>query len=444
MLVSAWVMWAQGKVLQYPDTFRLQEHVYQLSDDQLLLELVRQQGEQLAKKEHEAYLERLRTDTTTAFPFHIGLRDSLRIVRQVEAMQGVHPLTLPLLYISETRSLSVKEDSAYTIANIRRSARRYIAARHPELYKGVYDPAKLEELAYQPQVKIQELEVERALVWDPAEDRIARLRAIQNQYTPWRKEATVMLQLSQNYVSKNWYAGGNTNFALLGIAQGSIKYDDKKRITWENSGEWRLGFNTVAGDTLRKVNTNEDILKLYTKLGIRIVDKLSYSFSADFQTHFFNTWKENTDKLKTGTFTPVRFNLATGLDYKPVEGLSIFIAPFTYKLVAAMDTIHVAQTNFSIPAGKKVLNDVGSSLRVEWTWKPVREIALESKLYFYTNYRRVEIDWETSCNFIINRFISARIMLHPRYDNTVILPDDEKAKIQFKELISIGFAHKFR
>jgi hypothetical protein len=99
--------------------------------------------------------------------------------------------------------------------------------------------------------------------------------------------------------------------------------------------------------------------------------------------------------------------------------------------------------SFGIEEGKNILNDVGSSLRVKWKWQPLREIALETEFYLYTNYKRVEIDWQTDCNFIINRFLSARLSLHPRYDNTVILAGDEKAKIQYKEMLSIGFSHKF-
>ena len=444
LLFLAVSLQAQDSLRLYADTFKLHEQVNHMSDDRLLLYLVQQQGIQLAKKDSLAFAKRLETDTTTAYPFHVGLRDSLIIAERVKAMNGAHPLTLPLMYVPEKRSVTESPDSACTIANIRRNARRYVSATHPELYKSVYDHNRLKDLDYRPQAAVQEIEVEKALVWDPEEDRISKLRAIRNQFTPWRKEATIMLQLTQNYVSKNWYQGGNSSFAVISIAQGYINYDDKNRITWENSGEWRYGFNTVSADTLRKINANEDVFKLYSKLGIKIVNKLSYSVSADFQTHFFNTWKENTKQLKTGPLTPVRLNIATGLDYKPVEGLSLYFAPLSYRLVAVTDTIHAAQTNYSIPNGKKALNELGSSFRVEWIWKPVREISLETKFYFYTNYRRVEIDWETTCNFIINRFISARIMLHPRYDNTVILPDDERAKIQFKELISIGFAHKFR
>ena len=85
-----------------------------------------------------------------------------------------------------------------------------------------------------------------------------------------------------------------------------------------------------------------------------------------------------------------------------------------------------------------------SSVRVEYVWKPVREVALETKFYTYTNYKHVEIDLEVNCDFIINRFMSARLTLHPRYDSSVIMKGDERAKIQFRELLSIGFAHKFR
>ena len=52
--------------------------------------------------------------------------------------------------------------------------------------------------------------------------------------------------------------------------------------------------------------------------------------------------------------------------------------------------------------------------------------------------------WKLETSFIITRFMSARLMLHPRYDSSVIMEGDDHAKLQFRELLSIGFAHKFR
>ena len=435
----------KDSVLLYEDTLNTQDLVGTLSEDQLLLYFIQKQGRELAAKEDSLFYERLRTDTTTAFPFHIGFRDSIRIAQHVDRMQGASSLLMPLLYVPIRRdSLNQTDDNLPASIRLQHNVRQYVSAHNPELYAGVYKPEMVAEInSSEIPVTATPLLPVKALIPDAEEDRLDRIRAIRQRRTHWYKEATTTLHLTQNYVTKNWYAGGNSNFALLGILQGKVIYNNRKNITWENTGEWRFGFSTVSVDTLRKINTTEDIFKLYSKFGIKIVDKLCGSLSADFQTHFFNTWKENTKNLKTGPLTPARFNLSVGLDYKPVRGLSIMFAPLTYRMVAALDTTHVSQTSFSIEKGSKVLNEAGSSIRVEWLWKPVREISLDSKFYFYTNYSRVEIDLEIVADFIINRFLSARILLHPRYDNTVILPDDEHAKMQFKELISVGFSHKF-
>jgi len=146
--------------------------------------------------------------------------------------------------------------------------------------------------------------------------------------------------------------------------------------------------------------------------------------------------------LKTGSFTPIRFNWGLGFDYKPIDKMSIVFAPLAYKLVYANDTIHVAPSTYGINKGN-LLSTFGSSVRLEWKWRPLREISLETVFYAYTNYKMIELDWEIDCDFIINRYMTARIILHPRYDSSVIMDGDTRAKMQFKELLSIGFAHKF-
>ncbi len=444
------------RIIQYADTFKLAEQNAVAADEAFLLQLLQRQSQTLAQREDSIHQYRLQNDTTymvhlsgsvhaDSTYWHLGYRDSIQIAEYVKR-NPYHPLAMPLYLVKPpVRSLSDTLPEPFDIYTIRQDARTYLANHHAELYVDLYDSIDYEDPTLLPTLPAQTLLLEtKALVYDEEEARKDRLRAIRDQYSPWRKEATVMLQLTQNYVSKNWYAGGNSNFAILGIAKGSYIYDNKKNVVWENSAEWRMGFNTVEGDSLRKVNTNEDVFKVYSKLGIKAWGKFSYSASVDFQTHFFNTWKENTEDIKTGPMTPIRLNIALGLDYKPIDGLSIVLSPVNYKMVYANDTVNVPQTTFGIEEGKNTLNEIGSSLRVEWKWKPVREIALDAKFYCYTNYKRVELDLEIACDFIINRYFSARLMLHPRYDNTVILPDDERAKIQFKELLSIGFAHKFR
>ena len=290
--------------------------------------------------------------------------------------------------------------------------------------------------------KVPEIVIEKSWIKDEVEDRNDVLEAIRKMRSPWRREATVMLQVTQNYVTSNWYQGGSSSFAGLGIAKGQVSYITE-RFTWENTGEWRIGGSTISADSLHKVNTTDDMLRLYSKANLRIVPKLFTSLSAEMETRLLPTYKSNSKELKSGPFSPFRFNAAVGIDYKPVKGLSISVSPLSYKVIHIMDTARVEVKDYGLDPGQKTLHTIGSSVRVEYVWKPVREVSLETRFYFYTNYHHVEIDLEANCDFIINRFLSARLMLHPRYDSSVIMEGDSRAKMQFRELLSLGFAHKF-
>ena len=166
----------------------------------------------------------------------------------------------------------------------------------------------------------------------------------------------------------------------------------------------------------------------------------------DLRTNFFPNFQKNERRMNTTFLTPMRYTMGLGVDYKPLKGLSINLSPATYKLtyafIANEDRINVNE--FGLEVGQKVLNEIGSSLRVEWKWRPLREIELETKFYFFTNYKQVETELEIDIDFYINKYMSAKLLLHPRYDGTVESTTDYKSKLQFKELISVGFAHTFR
>ena len=299
------------------------------------------------------------------------------------------------------------------------------------------------DLVLQQIEKMPTIEIEKSWIKDAEEDRNDVLRAIRDMKTKWRKEATLMAQITQNYVTPNWYQGGSSSFAALGIAKGQINYIGES-FTWENTGEWRIGGSTVSADSLHKVNTTDDLFRIYSKANLRIVPKLFTSLSAELETRLLPTYKSNSMELKSAPFSPIRFNAAFGIDYKPVKGLSISVSPVSYKVIHIMDTVRVNPQDFGLDEHQRTQHNIGSSVRVEYLWKPVREVAIESKFYLYTNYQNVEVDLEVNCDFIINRFLSARLMLHPRYDSTVIKEGDTKAKMQFRELLSIGFNHRFR
>ncbi len=399
----------QSNVITYADTFKITQEAKAVGDEaeeQILLDLLHRQA--LLIKAHNDSVQAVQDSILHADSTWLALQDSLRVVAQLRREQEL---------------------------------RDSIAREEEELRRLKSQLIKAEELHHDTALVETDDNV-KALMEDAEEDRQRILRS-RKGYGPWYKQATGLVQFSQGYVSGNWYQGGNSSFAMYANVKGIIKYDAKKWVTWENTGEWQEGFSTALGDSLRKINMTDDVFKIYSKLNVRIkAEKLYGSFSIDFQTPFFNTWKENTNTLKTGTFTPIRFNWALGVDYKPTKNMSMVFAPLAYKLVYAKDTINVDRSVYGISSGN-MLSTFGSSVRFEWKWRPLREIYLETVFYAYTNYKMFEVDWEITCDFIINRYMSARVMLHPRYDSSAIVEGDTHAKMQFKELISIGFAHKF-
>lgn len=264
--------------------------------------------------------------------------------------------------------------------------------------------------------------------------------------SPWTKRANILAQFSQNLVSNNWYQGGNSNMSVLGVLNGQLNYDNKKNIQFENNAEWRMGFYFVDDSTaLRTINTNNDLVRINSKLGYKINGNWFYSGNVEFSTQLLNNYRAvNSNTLKSSFLSPIRLNAGIGLDYKYKKMISVVIAPVAYKFIYLHEKdAKVLNPNlFGIKNGEYKLSEIGSSLRAQASYAPTKEIQLDSKFYFFTNYQKVEIDWEIIGNFTINRFLSTRISLNPRYDNTILLTKGEKARLQFKEFLSFGFSYK--
>ncbi len=260
---------------------------------------------------------------------------------------------------------------------------------------------------------------------------------------PWFHKASALAQFSENTVTPNWYQGGINNIATLGILSGQLNYDNKKSVQWENSAEWRLGLNTVPGDTIHMLSTNDDVLKINSKLGFKAGGNFFYTGTVDFSTQFFDSYKGiNSNILKTSFLTPIRLNIGVGLDYKYKKIFSLMLSPISYKYIYSNNKL-VNPNIFGILTGQNYLSEIGSSFTAQVSYPISHEIQLDSKLSFYTNYQKLSVDWEIVCNMVINRFMSTRICVNPRYDSTVIMPNGDKAELQFKQLVSVGFSHRF-
>lgn len=255
----------------------------------------------------------------------------------------------------------------------------------------------------------------------------------------WSFGGNGALQFTQNYISKNWYKGGESTNSMVSQLQLVLNYDDKQRWEFDNMLEMKLGFITAPADTVHKYKTNSDLFRISSKLGLKAVSYWYYTLSAEFNTQFFSNYETNTNNKISSFMAPANVIVSIGMDYKLNKkriSLSVFLSPLTYnfRYVGNKD---VNPTAFGIKEGKKTLNEVGSRLQTNIKWIIIPAVIWESRLYYFTNYKRVEAEWENSFNFVLNRFLSTKLFVHARFDDGV-KPKDDHSYFQVKELLSFG------
>ena len=340
------------------------------------------------------------------------------------------------------------------VAKVRKGVKDYVRANAPELY--AYHKSQLPSVSELQVGRIQYDKRDKLLLNLDSLNRskTSKLKVDLPEMSKWSKGAKFQVHASQNYISSNWYKGGESNMAATLYAMGYFNYDNRKGLQWDNKAEWKLGLYGMASDSLRWLRVNDDLLRLNSKLGYKAFKNFYYTAEWDFQTQLFNTFKSNTYIRTSGPFSPIRMSLSAGMDYKWKNYVSVFVSPLSYKLVYVADMSCrdgvLPEENIAhqvgITDGTRRSNQLGALVRTDFDYDFNESIGMEVHFSFFGNYagkiKGVEVGCEVIGNFKINRFLSAKVSLYPRYDSTTLPADGGKPKMQFYELISLGFNYK--
>lgn len=259
----------------------------------------------------------------------------------------------------------------------------------------------------------------------------------------WKFSGDYSLQLFQNYVSDNWYAGGESNYSLITSVTLQANYNNKQRFQWNNKLEMRLGLQNSRGDTLHTVRASEDLIRYTSKLGLQASKHWYYTFQLIASTQFMRGLRSNDTHVYSRFLSPLYVNPSLGMDYKVnwfkgrMTG-SVHLAPIAYSLTYARDK--ELAPRFGIDEGRHAKNDYGSEITVDLVWQMAKDIRWKTRFYGYTTYHRMKMEWENTFTFVVNKYISTNLFLYPRFDDGVAR-DDKYGFFQFKEYVSLGFSY---
>ena len=261
----------------------------------------------------------------------------------------------------------------------------------------------------------------------------------------WTKKGDGYLQFMQNFVSDNWYKGGESNYSMVGALTLEANYDNRNKWKWDNKLEMKLGFMHTRTDSVHKFKSNEDLIRFTSKVGLEAAKNWYYTLQLLAYTQFTRGLKANDLNTYSDFMSPFNLNLGLGMDYKVASKNkrltgTVNLSPLAvnYRYVDRLDL----STSYGLDEGKHSLVDFGSQVTADVTWKINDVVSWKSRLYAFTSYKRAEIEWENTFTLRVSKYISANLFLFPRFDDSG-KKDDDLGYLQFKEYSSIGFSYGF-
>jgi hypothetical protein len=292
--------------------------------------------------------------------------------------------------------------------------------------------------------------------------------------TSWKITGVIGLSASQTALS-NWQGGGQNNIALNGIFNIEAVYKRDKFEQWTNKLDAQYGI-IKQGDA-GQFRKNLDQLFALSKYNTKAFGKYWFwGLQADYRTQFAPGYTYKGDSIvgrATSDFnSPGYIQLALGLDYKPTDYFSFFIAPLAGKItivnrqyLADEGAFGVDKATYNsegkmLTPGKKIRYEFGGRVVVKYKKDILKNVTLDSYLDLFSNYLHnpgnIDVVFNNMITMKITKYISASVISQMIYDDDIIIKRDFNKdgkyegpgdiygpRVQLLTTVAVGFAYKF-
>lgn len=281
----------------------------------------------------------------------------------------------------------------------------------------------------------------------------------------WKRGGILGLNITQTSLT-NWAAGGQNSIAGNAIVSLFANYKSPKSV-WDNSLD--LGYGLQKQGKKAGTIKTDDKIDFTSKYGQLAKGKWYYAGLINFKTQMTEGYNYPNDSvIISDILAPAYLLAAAGMDYKPSQVFTLFISPITGKFTLVNDQMLAnagaygvsaatyADDGTMLSAGEKIRSEIGGYLRAGLKADIMSNVNLSTKVDMFSNYldnpQNIDIGWETLISMKVNKFISASLSTHLIYDDDIIIvidrnedgvPEAEGPRIQFKEVLGVGFSFKF-
>lgn len=285
------------------------------------------------------------------------------------------------------------------------------------------------------------------------EELVSGIKPLEVRYRYWFPSFESTAQISQSYLSDNWYKGGASTLNVYMRTYFAMTYR-KDRVEWLNELEDKLTIysSMASGSTNSQYRISDDQIRLRSNFGLKAKGRFYYTLDAEARTQLFHTYKDaERTKLQTAPFAPFNLNIGLGMKYDySHRSKEIYKRSFSFSAnVAPFSFSHRSSARRDIDLARQGLSETrlstqtfGSTLRSTMKWQFNMNVSWESRLYFNTSYKHVEAEWENTLNMSLSRYFSTRLNLYLRYDDSVKPAEAWNRYLQISQLISFGFNYK--
>jgi len=262
----------------------------------------------------------------------------------------------------------------------------------------------------------------------------------------WGKGGLFSVSFTQVSLT-NWAAGGQNSLSGAGMISLYSDYK-KKTFIWNNSLDLGYGLMKQGEDNVFKT---DDKLDFVSKAGRQASKNWFYTGLLSLKTQMTDGYNYPNDSVAISKFMAPGYILgALGMDYKPGEKLSVFIAPVTGKITVVNDDRLSALGAYGVKEGKKTLSEFGGYIRAAYKTDITNSIAFQTKADFFSNYlnkpQNIDVSWETLLLMKLGKLITVSFSTHLINDADIItmFKDDGEgvSKVQFKQILGLGLSYK--